>query len=83
MSDQHLQNDPDRAGGLVPDSVGEFVEENPGGAFDPRTYADGGGNGGDEHGDTATDPERTGPVARPPMDDQRMVGPGEENAKAG
>ncbi|GAA0801428.1 hypothetical protein [Spirilliplanes yamanashiensis] len=34
-----LQNDPDRAEGTtVPDAQGEFVAEQPGGAFDPRSY---------------------------------------------
>ena len=34
-----LQNDPDRAERTtVPDAQGEFVAEQPGGAFDPRSY---------------------------------------------
>ncbi|MEV4638645.1 hypothetical protein AB0J80_14975 [Actinoplanes sp. NPDC049548] len=32
------QNDPDRAGGLISDAQGEFVEEESGGAFDPRAF---------------------------------------------
>jgi hypothetical protein len=36
MSD--LQNDPDKAGGLVSDAQGEFVLEEPGSAFDPRAF---------------------------------------------
>ena len=78
MTERYLQNDPDRAGGLIPDAQGEFVEEDPGGPFDPRTFrspsstspADGPGGSGPE------------PEAEPPMDDERMVGPGEEIDKA-
>jgi hypothetical protein len=76
MSD-HLQNDPDRAGGLISDAQGEFVAEEPGGAFDPRTFrAD--ADGGDE-------PEaHTGPaVGKPGVDGRRMSGPGSEIDKAG
>ena len=74
----HPQNDPDRAGGLVPDAVGEFVAEEPGGAFDPRSF----------RGDRP-DPEPAAPsgddaeATGPPMDDERMSGPGEEIDKAG
>ncbi|WP_306203791.1 hypothetical protein [Actinoplanes sp. RD1] len=32
------QNDPDRAGGLISDAQGEFVQEEPGGVFDPRAF---------------------------------------------
>ena len=79
MSD--LQNDPDRAGGLVPDAVGEFVAEQPGGAFDPRTFRA-------DHPDPSdgSDNVRGVPVEHhdgPPMDDERMSGPGEEIEKAG
>jgi hypothetical protein len=51
MSD--LQNDPDRAGGLVSDAVGEFVAEQPGGAFDPRTFRT-------DHPDPDPDPDARG-----------------------
>jgi hypothetical protein len=77
----HPQNDPDRAGGLVSDAAGEFVTEEPGGAFDPRTFR------GDRPAGTDAGPDDdTGvPVeqGRPPMDDERMSGPGEEIDKAG
>jgi hypothetical protein len=76
----HPQNDPDRAGGLVPDAVGEFVAEEPGGAFDPRAF----------RGDRSDDSDRGVPVERaggtpdgPPMDGERMSGPGSEIDKAG
>ncbi|WP_305782951.1 hypothetical protein [Symbioplanes lichenis] len=36
MSD--LQNDPDKAGGLITDAQGEFVLEEPGSVFDPRAF---------------------------------------------
>jgi hypothetical protein len=76
MSD-HLQNDPDRAGGLISDAQGEFVAEEPGGAFDPRAFR--------------TDADRAdGPAAhaepevkQPGVDGQRMSGPGSEIDKAG
>ena len=76
---EHLQNDPDRAHGLVTDAKGEFVEDSPGGAFDPRTYRDGG------RSEPGSDPDAPAPhaVEPPPMNDERMVGPGEEAAKAG
>jgi hypothetical protein len=80
MSDDHrepLQNDPDRAAGsLVPDAVGEFVADEPGGAFDPRTFR------GDRPERDAPEPEPDREPARPPMDDERMSGPGEEIDKA-
>ena len=76
MSD-HLQNDPDRAGGLISDAQGEFVAEEPGGAFDPRTFrAD--VDRGDEP-ETHAEPA----VEKPGVDDQRMSGPGSEIDKAG
>ena len=71
-----LQNDPDRAGGLVPDTVGEFVAEEPGGAFDPRAFREPRQPSAGVPGET-TEP---GPDA-PPVDDERMVGPGEEIGK--
>jgi len=75
MSD-HLQNDPDRAGGLISDAHGEFVQSEPGGAFDPRAFR--------KHVDRDDDPETgTEPVESPPVNDQRMSGPGEEIDKAG
>jgi hypothetical protein len=72
-----LQNDPDRAGGLISDAQGEFVAQEPGGAFDPRSFR--------EHvdRDDDVDAEPQTPVATPPVDDQRMSGPGEEIDKAG
>ncbi|HEX8343378.1 MAG TPA: hypothetical protein VF657_01360 [Actinoplanes sp.] len=74
---ERLQNDPDRAAGnLVPDAHGEFVTSAPGGAFDPRSFRDGDdrpARGG--AGPAARDAD---PPARPPVDDERMSGPGEE-----
>ncbi len=73
----HLQNDPDRAGGLISDAHGEFVKDQPGGAFDPRAFrqdADS-GDAPAEHPDP--------PVGEPGVNDQRMSGPGEEIDKAG
>lgn len=67
MSDAYPQNDPDRAGGLISDAKGEFVEEEPGGAFDPRAFRD-------------TDDDD---AKRPPVNDQRMSSPGAEIDKAG
>jgi hypothetical protein len=85
MTDQSRpkkQNDPDRAGGLIADAVGEFVEEHPGGAFDPRTFRDPAPPAADAAPDTGR--EASADVApKPPMDDERMVGPGEESSKAG
>ena len=79
MSEQAtpLQNDPDRAAGnLVPDAHGEFVTSAPGGAFDPRSFRDGAGRpAGDGTGPAARDADAP---ARPPVDDERMSGPGEE-----
>ena len=76
MSD-HLQNDPDRAGGLVSDAQGEFVAEHPGGVFDPRAFRTDVDRGED------ADPEPEHDVDPPPMNDERMVGPGEEIGKTG
>ena len=79
-----LQNDPDRAAGsLVTDAQGEFVAARPGGAFDPRAF-----RGTPSRPDARTEPPRTpaedeSEPARPPVDDQRMSGPGEEIDKAG
>jgi hypothetical protein len=75
MSDEQLQNDPDRAGGLITGGQGEFAGEDPGGAFDPRTFREGGAapaTGADEED-----------VDDPPVNDERMSGPGEEIDKAG
>ena len=71
MSD-HLQNDPDRAGGLVSDAQGEFVAEEPGGAFDPRTFREDAdrGDGPEAHAESE--------VEKPGVDGQRMSGPGSE-----
>jgi hypothetical protein len=72
-----LQNDPDRAAGtLVPDAHGEFVTAAPGGPFDPRSFRDG-GDRPDGGGSAPVSPD-TGEPARPPVDDERMSGPGEE-----
>jgi hypothetical protein len=80
---EKLQNDPDRAGGLVSDAQGEFVAGRPGGVFDPRAFRadedgpDGDGLGGAEPGELDV------PVDKPPVDDQRMSGPGQEIDKTG
>lgn len=81
--DRHLQNDPDRAGGLISDAQGEFVLQAPGGAFDPRAFHHGEPAGADEPADPepATDPE-IGAAGRPPVDGLRMSHPGEEIDKA-
>ncbi len=76
MSDP-LQNDPDRAGGLISDAQGEFVARQPGGAFDPRSFRK-----HVDRGDEA-EPGSQEPAGTPPMDDERMSGPGEEIDKAG
>jgi hypothetical protein len=76
MSD-HLQNDPDRAGGLISDARGEFVRREPGGAFDPRTFRADADRG--DRPDSRPDPEEAGPG----VDGRRMSGPGEEIDKAG
>ena len=72
-----LQNDPDRAGGLISDAQGEFVAQEPGGAFDPRSFRE----HADRDDDADGEPEPA--AATPPVDDQRMSGPGEEIDKAG
>jgi hypothetical protein len=81
MSDPHLQNDPDRAGGLIPDGQGEFVEEEPGGAFDPRTFRSASASS-PSPSSSPSSPSSSSQDEEPPMDDQRMVGPGEEIDKA-
>jgi hypothetical protein len=73
----HLQNDPDRAGGLISDAQGEFVAQEPGGAFDPRSFR------ADADPEHDAGPRRDEPVESPPVDDERMSGPGEEIGKAG
>ena len=73
--ERYLQNDPGRAGGLITDGHGEFVQEAPGGAFDPRTFRASPGEAPDPDPGDAGAPE-------PPMDGERMVGPGEEIDKA-
>ena len=86
MSDEHAQNDPDRAGGLISDAQGEFVEAESGGAFDPRAFRSGTGSP-TPHGSDA--PERPDAPAAgssapaPPMNDERMSSPGAEIDKAG
>jgi hypothetical protein len=77
-----LQNDPDRAtGSLVPDAQGEFVTAEPGGAFDPRSFRGDGQRPTDE--DPGSSARAADAAARPPVDDERMSGPGEEIDKAG
>jgi hypothetical protein len=79
MTDQPntpLQNDPDRANeSLIPDALGEFVREQPGGAFDPRAFR---GDRAPLDADPEADATAAGDPARPPVDDERMSGPGEE-----
>jgi hypothetical protein len=59
-----LQNDPDRAAGsLVPDAVGEFVEDSPGGAFDPRSYRAAPADDADPPQPGAGGPRTSGPGA--------------------
>ena len=71
-----LQNDPDRASGsLVPDAVGESVRDQPGGAFDPRAFR---GDRDPIDADPEPDPAGAAEPGRPPVDDERMSGPGEE-----
>ena len=72
----HLQNDPDRAGGLISDAHGEFVAQEPGGAFDPRAFRK-----RVDRDDVSPAPDRA--AGSPPVDDERMSGPGEEIDKAG
>ena len=74
--DAHLQNDPDRAGGLISDAQGEFVAQESGGVFDPRAFRS-------DTDDSPAEPGTTsGGADGPPMDEPRMVGPGEEIDKA-
>ena len=71
-----LQNDPDRAvGSLVPDALGEFVADEPGGAFDPRSFRRTEPQPSDDERPGGTN---AGGAPRPPVDDERMSGPGEE-----
>ncbi|WP_229073337.1 hypothetical protein [Actinoplanes sp. DH11] len=60
--DRYPQNDPDRARGLISDAQGEFVQQHPGGAFDPRTFRSGSPTG------PSTAPDEADPVGEPPMD---------------
>ena len=90
MSDAYLQNDPDRAGGLVSDAQGEFVEEEAGGPFDPRAFRKDTGDhpAGAEPRDAEVAERPDAPAAadrdpRPPMNDERMSSPGSEIDKAG
>jgi hypothetical protein len=98
-----LQNDPDRAGGLVSGAQGEFVEEQPGGAFDPRAFrrdspaagdppADDAPAGGPHPGDPRAGDLTAGDLTAgdadhepglPPVNDQRMSSPRQENEKTG
>jgi hypothetical protein len=73
MSD-YLQNDPDRAGGLIADAQGEFVLDDPAGAFDPRTFRE----GSEPSPEQPADPSMDEPVDTPPVNDERMSGPREE-----
>jgi hypothetical protein len=75
--DRYRQNDPDRARGLISDAQGEFVQQHPGGAFDPRTF-----RSHRPDAPSATDAEGQ-PVDEPPMAGERMVAPGSESAKTG
>jgi hypothetical protein len=81
MSERYLQNDPDRAGGLISDAQGEFVEEDPGGAFDPRTFRSS-PSSPSATGSSSAPAAGAADPAEPPMDDERMVGPREEIDKA-
>ena len=94
MSDDHLQNDPDRAGGLISDAQGEFVASESGGAFDPRAFRSDSEAPGPRSSDApeprgSDAPERPdAPAAAddqpaPPMKDLRMSSPGAEIDKAG
>ena len=65
--------------GLITDAQGEFVQQFPGGAFDPRTFRHGSGRRGPA-GPSAVG--EGGAADRPPVDDERMSGPGEEIDKA-
>ncbi|GAA4592191.1 hypothetical protein BJY16_000545 [Actinoplanes octamycinicus] len=85
MSDPQLrQNDPDRAGGLISDAQGEFVQQHPGGAFDPRTFRHGGRPADEpvDDSDDAVEPDEA-ETPRPPMSGERMSSPGREIDKAG
>ncbi|AGL19281.1 hypothetical protein [Actinoplanes sp. N902-109] len=78
MSDaqeRYLQNDPDRAGGLISDGQGEFVQEHPGGVFDPRAFRHGRSEPAPAQDDDAP------PVGEPPMGNAPMTAPGGEIEK--
>ena len=87
----HLQNDPDRAGGLIADAQGEFVQQESGGAFDPRAFRE---DTRDAPAEPRTDTQDASPEprtdtednsagpGRPPVDDEYMAGPREEIDKA-
>ncbi|MEU4559384.1 hypothetical protein AB0F72_13435 [Actinoplanes sp. NPDC023936] len=78
MSDtqgRYRQNDPDRAQGLISDAQGEFVQQHPGGAFDPHAF---------HSGRPAAPPAEAGedhPAGEPPMTGERMTAPDGELAK--
>ncbi|AEV85831.1 hypothetical protein ACWT_4812 [Actinoplanes sp. SE50] len=76
MSNAPDRNDPDRARGLISDAQGEFVQEHPGGAFDPRAFRSG------HPAPPAEPPAASHPAGEPPMRGNRMAPPGEESAKA-
>jgi hypothetical protein len=85
MSDHYDQNDPDRAGGLISDAQGEFVQQE-GGLFDPRAFRN--DDPAPPHGGRDAPEREDGPAAGddrdgPPVNDQRMSSPGAEIDKAG
>ncbi|MFC3989380.1 hypothetical protein [Actinoplanes siamensis] len=81
----HAQNDPDRARGLISDAQGEFVQQQPGGPFDPRAFRSGATAGpATEATEAAEAGEATEahPAGAPPMAGDRMTPPGREIDKA-
>jgi hypothetical protein len=86
MSDDHLQNDPDRAGGLISDAQGEFVASESGGAFDPRAFrsdSDAPEPRGSDAPERPDAPAAADDEPAAPMNDLRMSSPGAEIDKAG
>ncbi|MGK5678841.1 hypothetical protein [Actinoplanes sp. URMC 104] len=86
MSDGYDQNDPDRAGGLISDAQGEFVQQEGGGAFDPHAFR---GSSPGRPAPSADDAEERpdAPAASddrdgPSVNDQHMSSPGSEIDKA-
>ncbi|MFI1990689.1 hypothetical protein [Actinoplanes sp. NPDC020271] len=74
--DRYQQNDPDRANGLISDGQGEFVQQHPGGAFDPRAFRPG------RPAAAPDEPDDDPTVGEPPMGNGRMTAPGAEADKA-